>query len=163
MTERRLSEETSTDLGKSLRMKHPYLAVFAAALAVIPFSQNASAQDADAGEKVFKKCMTCHRIGEGAKNAVGPEQNGIIGRQAGTVPGFAYSPLNKAAGENGLIWNEETIFAYLPDPNAFLNNFLKEKGKPELAKGSTKMAFKLPSEQERKDVIAYMKKFSPAK
>jgi cytochrome c len=71
--------------------------------------------------------------------------------------------LNKAAGENGLIWNEETIFAYLPDPNAFLNNFLKEKGKPELAKGSTKMAFKLPSEKERKDVIAYLKKFSPGK
>jgi cytochrome c len=144
-------------------MKYRHLAIFAATIAVVPFGQNASAQDADAGEKVFKKCMTCHRIGDGAKNAVGPVQNGIIGRQAGTIEGFAYSPLNKAAGENGLIWNEETIFAYLPDPNAFLINFLKEKGKPELAKGSTKMAFKLTSEKERKDVIAYMKKFSPGK
>jgi cytochrome c len=135
----------------------------AAAVLVVAGSQDSSAQNADAGEKVFKKCMTCHRIGEGAKNAVGPEQNGLLGRQAGTVPGFAYSPLNKAAGEAGLIWNEDTIFAYLADPNAFLTNFLKEKGKPELAKGSTKMAFKLPSEQERKDVIAYLKKFSPAK
>jgi cytochrome c len=142
-------------------MKQHYLAM-AAAAAVVITSQNASAQDAAAGETVFKKCMTCHRIGDGAKNAVGPLQNGIVGRQAGTVPGFAYSPLNKAAGEAGLIWNEETIFAYLPDPNAFLINFLKEKGKPELAKGSTKMAFKLPSEKERKDVIAYLKKFSPA-
>ena len=142
-------------------MKYPHLAIFAVTLAVIPFSQDASAQDADAGEKVFKKCMTCHRIGDGAKNAVGPVQNGIIGRQAGTVPGFAYSPLNKAAGEAGLVWNEETIFAYLPDPNAFLKDFLTKQGKPELAKGSTKMAFKLPSEQERKDVIAYLKKFSP--
>ena len=86
-------------------------------------------------KKVFKKCMTCHRIGHGAKNAVGPEQNGLIGRQAGTVPGFAYSPLNKSAGENGLIWTEEMIFAYLPDPNAFLNKFLNDKGKADLAKG----------------------------
>ena len=123
----------------------------------------ALAQNAAAGEQVFKKCMTCHRIGDGAKNAVGPAQNGLIGRQAGTVEGFAYSPLNKAAGESGLIWNEETIFAYLADPNPFLINFLKEKGKGDLAKGSTKMAFKLPSEQERKDVIAYLKKFSPSK
>jgi cytochrome c len=141
-------------------MKHHYLAM-AAALMVVTTSQNASAQDAAAGETVFKKCMTCHRIGDGAKNAVGPVQNGIIGRQAGTVPGFAYSPLNKAAGEAGLVWNEETIFAYLPDPNAFLTNFLKDKDKADLAKGSTKMAFKLPSEKERKDVIAYLKKFSP--
>lgn len=145
-------------------MKKQCIAIAAAAtLAVLTGNQNASAQDAAAGEIVFKKCMTCHRIGEGAKNAVGPEQNGLIGRQAGTVPGFAYSPLNKAAGEAGLIWNEDTIFAYLADPNGFLINFLKEKGKPELAKGSTKMAFKLPSEKERKDVIAYLKKFSPGK
>ena len=123
----------------------------------------ASAQDAAAGETVFKKCMTCHRIGEGAKNAVGPEQNGLIGRQAGTVPGFAYSSLNKSAGEAGLIWNDDTIFEYLADPNAFLIGFLKSKGKDDLAKGSTKMAFKLTSEKERKDVIAYLKKFSPGK
>jgi cytochrome c len=144
-------------------MKNLCLAIVAGAVSVVTGAHNASAQDAAAGETVFKKCMTCHRIGDGAKNAVGPVQNGIIGRQAGTIEGFAYSPLNKAAGENGLIWNEETIFAYLPDPNAFLINFLKEKGKPELAKGSTKMAFKLPSEKERKDVIAYLKKFSPGK
>lgn len=123
----------------------------------------ALAQDAAAGEQVFKKCMTCHRIGDGAKNAVGPLLNGVIGRQAGTVEGFAYSPLNKAAGENSLVWTDELINAYLPDPNAFLVKFLTDKGKPELAKGSTKMAFKLPSEKERADVIAYLKKFSPPK
>ena len=127
-----------------------------------PASQ-AVAQDAAAGEKVFKKCMTCHRIGPGAKNAIGPEQNGLIGRTAGTVEGFKYSDLNKNSGANGLVWNEDTIFQYLPDPNAFLFKFLKDKGKPELAKGSTKMSFKLASEKERKDVIAYLKTFSPGK
>ncbi len=119
----------------------------------------ALAQDAAAGETVFKKCMTCHQVGEKAKNAVGPMQNGIVGRTAGTVEGYAYSPLNKAAGAAGLVWTEENIFNYLPDPQGFLIKFLKEAGKPELAKGSTKMAFKLPSEKERKDVIEYLKKF----
>jgi len=143
-------------------MKMMRLALAAAAFAVTTGIDNASAQDAAAGETVFKKCMTCHRIGEGAKNAVGPQQNGIVGRRAGSVEGFAYSPLNKAAGEAGLIWTEENIFNYLPDPQGFLVNFLKEAGKPELAKGTTKMAFKLPNEKERKDVIAYLKKFSPS-
>jgi len=113
------------------------------------------------GEQVFKQCVTCHKVGEGARNGVGPQQNGVIGRPAGTVEGYSYSALNKAAGENGLVWTEDNIFAYLPDPNAFLKKFLTDKGKPELATGSTKMVFKLPNEQQRRDVIAYLKKFSP--
>eukprot|EP01035_Chromulina_nebulosa_P013357 gene13358-biopygen11331 len=80
----------------------------------------ASAQDAAKGEQVFKQCMTCHRIGPDAKNLVGPALTGVIGRQSGTAPGFAYSALNKAAGENGLVWTDELIMQYLPDPNAFL-------------------------------------------
>ena len=51
----------------------------------------------------------------------------------------------------------------LPDPNAFLKKFLTEKGKADLATGSTKMAFKLADEQQRKDVIAYIDKFSEKK
>ena len=113
------------------------------------------------GEQVFKQCQTCHKVGEGAKNGVGPQQNGVIGRQAGTVEGYAYSPLNKAAGENGLVWTEQAIFDYLPDPNAFLKKHLTDKGQADLAKGSTKMVFKLADETARRDVIAYLKKFSP--
>lgn len=124
------------------------------------FYDTATAQDAAAGETVFKKCMACHRIGDGAKNLIGPVLNNVIGRNAGTAEGFKYSSLNKSAGENGLVWNENLIFDYLADPNPFLKKFLTDKGKEDLAKGSTLMAFKLPSEQERKDVIAYLKKFS---
>ena len=87
----------------------------------------------------------------------------MIGRQSGTAPGFAYSPLNKAAGENGLVWSDDLVMQYLPDPNAFLKKFLTDKGKPELAVGSTKMTFKLADEQQRKDVIAYINKFSDKK
>lgn len=144
-----------------MQVKLTVLALVAAA-AALPAGA-ASAQDATKGEQVFKQCMTCHRIGPGAKNLVGPALTGIIGRQSGTAPGFAYSPLNKAAGENGLVWNNELIMQYLPDPNAFLKKFLTEKGKADLATGSTKMAFKLADEQQRKDVIAYIDKFSEKK
>ncbi len=122
-----------------------------------------SGGDATKGEQIFKQCMTCHRIGPDAKNMVGPVLTGVIGRQAGTAPGFTYSDLNKRSGENGLVWNEDLIFQYLPDPNAFLKKFVTDKGKADLATGSTKMAFKLANEQQRKDVIAYIKTFSPDK
>jgi cytochrome c len=119
--------------------------------------------DAENGAEVFKRCRTCHMVGEGARILIGPPQNGLIGRQAGTYEGYPYSSLNKSAGENGLIWTEENIFDYLPDPNAFLKKFLTDKGKADLAVGSTKMPFKLADDKERKDVIAYLKKFSPGK
>jgi len=122
-----------------------------------------SGGDATKGEQIFKQCMTCHRIGPDAKNMVGPVLTGVIGRQAGTAPSFSYSDLNKHSGENGLVWSEDLIFQYLPDPNAFLKKFLTDKGKADLATGSTKMTFKLANEQQRKDVIAYIKTFSPDK
>lgn len=141
-----------------------FLTILAAGMAGFVLSGNqVIAQDAAKGETIFKQCMTCHRIGPDAKNAVGPVLTGIIGRQSGSVAGFAYSPLNKAAGENGLVWTNELIMAYLPDPNAFLKKFLTDKGKADLATGSTKMAFKLADEQQRKDVIAYIDKFSEKK
>jgi cytochrome c len=139
------------------------LRAFFAVAAVLVVADSAFAQDATKGEAIFKQCMTCHRIGPDAKNLVGPVLTGVIGRQSGTAPGFAYSPLNKAAGENGLVWSNELILAYLPDPNAFLKKFLTDKGKPDLATGSTKMTFKLADEQQRKDVIAYIDKFSEKK
>lgn len=134
------------------------------AAALVSVSGGAAvAQDAAKGEQIFKQCMTCHRIGPDAKNMVGPVLTGVIGRQSGTYPGFNYSDLNKHAGEAGLVWTEDLIFQYLPDPNAFLKKFLTDKGKADEATGSTKMTFKLANEQQRKDVIAYLKTFSPDK
>jgi len=134
----------------------------AVALFVGTAASSATAQtagDATKGAEVFKKCTACHKVGPDAKNGVGPVQNGIIGRAAGTVEGYSYSKLNKSAGENGLVWDEQKIFDYLPDPNAFLKKFLTDAGKADLATGSTKMAFKLAKEDERRDVIAYLKTF----
>jgi cytochrome c len=61
------------------------------------------------GEVVFKKCMLCHRIGPDAVIVIGPVLTGVVGRTAGTYPKFAYSPLMKGAGENGLVWSEDNI------------------------------------------------------
>ncbi|MEZ5773192.1 MAG: cytochrome c family protein [Hyphomicrobiaceae bacterium] len=118
--------------------------------------------DAANGEKVFKKCMACHKVGENAKPGVGPVLNGVVGRVAGTSEGYKYSPLNHHAGEAGLAWTEENMFAYLADPNGFLKKYLTDNGHADQATGATKMTFKLANEQERNDVIAYLKTFSPA-
>jgi cytochrome c len=132
------------------------------AIACFAAASPAIAADAAKGEMVSKKCMLCHRIGPDATNLIGPVLTGVVGRKAGTYPGYNYSPLMKAAGENGLLWTEDDIKSYLPDPGAFLKKFLADKGKADLATGATKMLFKLPNEQEREDVIAYIKTFSAA-
>jgi cytochrome c len=159
---KRIVLRTRNEAKESNVVIKPIVSAFVAAAAVLS-GAGASAQDATKGEQVFKQCMTCHRIGPDAKNLVGPVLTGVIGRQSGTAPNFAYSTLNKAAGENGLVWSDDLIMQYLPDPNAFLKKFLTDKGKPDLASGSTKMAFKLTDEQQRKDVIAYINKFSDKK
>jgi cytochrome c len=108
----------------------------------------AGAQDGNAedGADVFKKCRACHDIGAGAKNKVGPLLNGIVGRPAGTIEGFNYSNSNKEAGAKGLVWTEEVLFKYLEAPLSFMPG--------------TKMAFAgLSDPQDRKDLIAYLKKF----
>lgn len=116
--------------------------------------------NADDGKGVFRRCVACHKVGEGARNAVGPILNDVFGRQAGTVEGYRYSDLNKTAGENGLVWTAESMFEYLPDPQGYLVSFLEDQGKGDLAKGRTKMPFKLADEQQRRDVIAYLLQFS---
>ncbi|HMP08319.1 MAG TPA: cytochrome c family protein, partial [Lacipirellulaceae bacterium] len=81
---------------------------------------SAAEGNAEAGEDVYKKCRACHDVGENAKNKVGPILNGIVGRKAGTVEGFRYSPANVKAGEEGLVWTEEELFKYLENPRAHM-------------------------------------------
>src|SRR6201994_3210188 len=88
------------------------------ALVVIASSSLASAalaQDAAAGKASFNKCLPCHSIGEGAKNKVGPELNGLDGRKSGTVPDYNYSEANKSSG---ITWNEANFKEYIKDPKA---------------------------------------------
>ena len=111
---------------------------------VLTFSASvAQAQDAASGEKVFAQCRACHQTGPTAKNAVGPVLNGIIGRKAGSVGGYNYSPANK---NSGLTWDEATFSEYIKDPKA------KVPGAKMIYPG-------LKDEQRIKDLIAYLKQF----
>jgi cytochrome c len=88
------------------------------ALVILAASAAASAalaQDVAAGKTSFNKCLACHAIGEGAKNKVGPELNGLNGRKSGTVPGYSYSDANK---NSGITWNEAEFKEYIKDPKA---------------------------------------------
>jgi cytochrome c len=104
----------------------------------------ALAQDVEAGKKVFVKCAPCHSIGPGAKNKVGPEQNGLIGRKAGSVEGFNYS---EAMKNSGITWDEASLDEYLADP---------KKKVP-----GNKMVFPgIKDELQRADLIAYLATFN---
>ena len=104
----------------------------------------ASAQDAEAGKKVFTKCAPCHAIGPGAKNKVGPELNGLVGRKAGSVEGFNYSPAMK---NSGITWDDAQFHEYIADPKK------KIPGNKMLFPG-------VKDETERDDLAAYIESFN---
>ena len=73
------------------------------------------------GEKVFKKCKACHRIGLNAKNGTGPHLNNIFGRVAGQLEDYKkYSKNIKKMGKEGLIWNTETLTSFIENPKKYI-------------------------------------------
>jgi cytochrome c len=121
------------------------MAALTSALAVAALAQSAQAQDVAAGEQSFRKCLACHSIGEGAKNKVGPELNGIDGRHSGSAPGYSYSDANK---KSGIVWNEEAFEAYIKNPRGKIPG--------------TKMIFPgIKNEKEIHNLWAYLKQFGP--
>ncbi len=116
----------------------------AAAAAWALSAAGASAGDAAAGETLFnQKCKTCHKIGEGATNAVGPELNGLIGSKAGTTEGYSFSDALKSSG---LVFDEATFKEFITSPKA------KVPG--------TKMVFAgLPKETDRDNLFAFLSQF----
>lgn len=127
-------------------MKRAALFSAIAATAALAGTGIVKAQDAANGADVFRLCRACHDVGPTAKNKVGPILNGIVGRKAGTIEGFNYSPANQKAGADGWMWTEEKLAAYLLNPRA--------------AMPGNKMAFAgIKDELDRKDLIAYLKTF----
>ena len=105
--------------------------------------QAAQAADPVAGEKVFKRCLACHMVGEDAKTRVGPVLNGLIGRKAGSYEGFKYTEANK---NSGLVWDEVTLAKYLKNPRATIP-------------GTSMTFIGIKKDEEIEDLIAYLKQF----
>lgn len=97
----------------------------------------------EAGAQVFKKCQSCHQVGDGAKNRSGPVLNGIVGSDAGAVEGFRYSKPLLDMAEGGLVWDAENLRAFLAKPKEFIPR--------------TKMSFPgLRKDEDLDAIIAYL-------
>jgi cytochrome c len=117
------------------------LMIVAAALAVS--AGTASAQDVEAGERSFRKCLPCHAVGADARNKVGPLLNGLEGRKSGTIEGYSYSEANK---NSGITWSADAFKDYIKDPRARIPG--------------TKMVFAgIKNEKEIGDLWAYLSQF----
>ena len=101
---------------------------------------NESGADAVKGRRLFARCMACHTVQEG-RNLSGPSLYGIVGRPAGSVEGFRYSDANR---DSGVVWTEDALSAFMENPQSFMPG--------------TRMIYPgLPAEQDRNDIIAYLK------
>jgi cytochrome c len=98
-----------SDIGR--RIAWPLVVV----LLAVPFAAKADGDPAK-GKKVFNKCRTCHVV-DAEKNKVGPYLVGVFGREAGSVESFKYSD---AMAGSGIVWEDETITAYLKDPKGYV-------------------------------------------
>ena len=97
------------------------------------------AGDAAAGRQVFRKCQACHSLEQG-KSLVGPSLAGVIGRKAGALPNYNFSPAMKQAN---ITWDAKTLDAYLADPQ-------------KLVPGNRMPFPGLKTHHDRTDVIAYL-------
>ncbi|HEV7718319.1 MAG TPA: cytochrome c family protein [Arsenicitalea sp.] len=115
-----------------------------AALALMAATGSAwAAGDATAGAEVFKKCATCHNIGAGATNKIGPALTGVVGRKPGTFPGFTYSQAMIDFGAKNPAWTPELLTAFVHAPRTEVPG--------------TKMGFAgLPDQADVDNVVAYL-------
>lgn len=101
-----------------------------------------AAGDAARGRTAFARCASCHQVGPSARNGYGPQLNGIVGRRAGALDDYAYSPAMKNAG---LIWTEDK-----------LTQFLKSPGD---AVPGNRMRFWGMGERQIADLLAYLRQY----
>ncbi len=117
--------------------------------------------DAAAGERVFNQCVACHVVANdagdilaGRNGRTGPNLYGTAGRPVASVEDFRYSPSITQLGEAGTVWTEESFVAYVLDPTAYL----REATGDSRARGA--MAFRVRSEEDAKNVYAYLASLS---
>jgi cytochrome c len=98
-----------------------------------------AAPDAQQGKQVFAQCAGCHSL-EAGKNGVGPSLHGLMGRKAGTVAGFNYSPAMKKAN---VTWDEDSLGKFLSNPQKFVP-------------GNRMMIPGVSNQTQRDNLIAYL-------
>lgn len=132
------------------------------ALSVPAYAGGHAMGDAEAGEQAYRQCRSCHSIVDADGEAivqggkVGPNLWGLPGRTAGAQEDFSrYQDSLVAAGEAGLVWNEEEFTAYVQDPGGYLKSYLEDDG------ARSGMAFKLRSEEDAVNIWAYIASVSP--
>ena len=103
--------------------------------------------DAGRGAEVWEDCAGCHLIGRDAVDAVGPHLNGLFGRRAGAHEGFPYSPGLARMGADGLVWDFETLDAYIENPLSLVSG--------------TRMGYGgLADAGARADLLAFLRQYS---
>ncbi len=137
------------------------LAAFAVVALPAFAAEHEMSGDAAAGEDAFRQCATCHVVtneeGEtlaGRNGRQGPNLYGVIGRQAGTED-FRYGESIVEAGEQGLVWDEESFVAYVQDPTGFLQEYLDN----DRARG--KMTYRVRSEEDALNLAAFLADIGP--
>ncbi|MBT9470560.1 MAG: cytochrome c family protein [Pseudomonadota bacterium] len=102
----------------------------------------ALAPDLTAGQRVFLRCRSCHTLGQGEKNLVGPNLHGVFTEKPGAAAGFAFSPAFKKGAPAR--WTDQGLSAFLEKPTKVVPG--------------TKMIFVgLPKPQDRADLIGYLR------
>jgi cytochrome c len=97
------------------------------------------------GKLLFLRCASCHAIAEGASAKIGPNLHGVVGRRAGSLPGYSYSAAMKA---QNFVWDEAQLDRWLTRPTDVVPG--------------TAMAFAgIANPADRKAVIAYLENPSP--
>ncbi|MEX6508783.1 c-type cytochrome [Jiella sp. M17.18] len=110
--------------------------------------QAAITGDPAAGKQVFRKCQACHAIGEGAKNKIGPELNGIVGEKVALVEGYNFSSALQNYAKTHPVWTVDELHQWLSGPQKLVPG--------------TKMSFPgLSSQDDINNVIAYLASFGP--
>lgn len=92
------------------------------------------------GQRQFRRCQSCHTLGEGGRHTVGPNLYGVINRTAADASGFNYS---RALSQSGLTWDHDTLDAWIENPR-------------ELVPGNRMSFVGLRDAGDRRDVIAYI-------